>query len=153
MIPLFSYCCKKPICNVSMIFHIPDIHCLCDGWRRILISDRRILRSEHNCFRKNKFIISKSFMQHKVIEVDTQDSQTTSSVRDTQDPAPRCLRWECIYVLYPINIYLDTIYALSAPVQVRVYPIHIHINTEQHLGHLLPAAMGPCRTEGDAEYM
>ena len=131
MIPLFSYCCKKPICNVSMIFHIQDIHCLCDGWRRILISTRRILRSDTISFAKINSYISKSFMQHKVIEVDTQDSQTTSSVRDTQDPAPRCLRWECICVLYPINIYLDTIYALSAPVAVRVYPIHIHIQLGQ----------------------
>ena len=100
MIPLFSYCCKKPICNVSMIFHIPDIHCLCDGWRRILISKRRILRSEHNLtisFAKINSYISKSFMQHKVIEVDTQDSQTTSSVRDTQDPAPP---------LSPMGMYL-----------------------------------------------
>ena len=52
MIPLSSYCCKKPICNVSMIFHIPDIHCLCDGWRRILISTRRILRSDKISFAK-----------------------------------------------------------------------------------------------------
>ena len=67
MIPLFSYCCKKPICNVSMIFHIPDIHCLCDGWRRILISTRRILRSYTISFAKINSYRSKSFMQHKVM--------------------------------------------------------------------------------------
>ena len=69
MIPLFSYCCKKPICNVSMIFHIPGIHCLCDGWRRILISTRGILRSDTNTFAK----IDNSLMQHKVmVHVDIQ---------------------------------------------------------------------------------
>ena len=69
MIPLFSYCCKKPICNVSMIFHIQDIHCLCDGRRRILISTRGILRSDTNTFAK----IDNSLMQHKVmVHVDIQ---------------------------------------------------------------------------------
>ena len=60
-----------------------------------------------------------------------------------------------MYLCAVPNKYLpiDTIYALSARVQVRVYPIHIHINTDQYLGHLLPAAVGPCRTDGDAEYV